>query len=423
MRGQHDRAQRRRYREGRKQAAGQRVSVGPRHRPENVAFDAAQREQRQERRDDDGGGKEDRSRYVGRRRQDGVALHAHRGVGRDMALLGLRQRRGLRQPPEDRFHHDHGGVDDQSEIDRADRQQVGGFTAQHQDDHRKEQRERNRGADDQRTAQVAEENPLQQHDQQNADHHVVQHGGGGDVDQVLAVVDPLDAHAWWEDAGIVDRIDQFLDPLDGRRALFATPHQHDALDDVVGIVEAADAEPRFFADGDGGDVLDQHRIAAALRHHGVGEIVDRADQADATHHRGLGADVDGVAADIDVGIADGLQQVRQGQAVGDQLVEIDLYLIGLGLAAPAGDVDHAGHRAEAPLQYPVLQGFEVEHAVVRRPDQAVTIDLADRAGRRNPRLYVARQRRQLRQPVQHLLQRFVVGVVERELQLDVGEAV
>ena len=65
MRRQDDRAQRRRDREGREQAAGQRIGIGPRHRPEDIALDAAQGEQRQERRDDDGGGKEDRARHVG----------------------------------------------------------------------------------------------------------------------------------------------------------------------------------------------------------------------------------------------------------------------------------------------------------------------------------------------------------------------
>ncbi len=352
-----------------------------------------------------------------------MALHAHRGVGRDMALLGFGKCCGLRQPAEDRLHHDHGGVHDQSEIDGADRQQVGGFAAQHQNDHGKEQRERNRGADDQRAAEIAEENPLQQHDQQDADHHVVQHGRGRDVDQILAVVDALDPHARRQDAGIVDRCHQLLDAQDRRRTLLAAAHQHDALHDIVVLIEAGDAEPRFLADRDGRDVLDQNRIAAALRHHGVGEVVDRPDQPDAADHRRLRADVDGIAADIDVGIADGLQQLRQRQAVGDQLVEVDLQLVGLGLAAPAGDIDHARHGAEAALQNPVLQRLEVEHAVIRRSDQPVAVDFADRAERRNPRLHVARQRRHLRQPVQHLLQRLVIGVVERKLQFDVRQAV
>ena len=93
------------------------------------------------------------------------------------------------------------------------------------------------------------------------------------------------------------------------------------------------------------------------------------------------SDIDGIAADVDIGIADGLQQLRQGQSVGDELVEVDLQFIILGLAAPAGDVDDPRHRAKAALQNPVLQRFQVEHAVVRRPGQAVSIDFSDRAER------------------------------------------
>ena len=48
------------------------------------------------------------------------------------------------------------------------------------------------------------------------------------------------------------------------------------------------------------DVLDQHRGSAVRRNHGVGETIDGTDQTDAAHNRGLRADVDGVAADIDV---------------------------------------------------------------------------------------------------------------------------
>ena len=56
----------------------------------------------------------------------------------------------------------------------------------------------------QRAAQIAQEHPLHQEDQHDALQHVVQHGVGGDVDQVGAVVDPLDMHARRQDAGVVD---------------------------------------------------------------------------------------------------------------------------------------------------------------------------------------------------------------------------
>ena len=45
----------------------------------------------------------------------------------------------------------------------------------------------------------------------------------------------------------------------------AAAHQHDALDDVVVVVVAGDAEPRQVADRDGGDVADQHRRALVVR--------------------------------------------------------------------------------------------------------------------------------------------------------------
>ena len=101
--------------------------------------------------------------------------------------------------------------------------------------------------DDQRAAQIAEEHPLQQEDQRDAEHHVVQHGAGRDVDQVLAVVDALDPHARRQDVRTVDPLDLPLDALDRRHALLAAPHQHDALDDVVVVVHAGDAEARLVA--------------------------------------------------------------------------------------------------------------------------------------------------------------------------------
>ena len=105
------------------------------------------------------------------------------------------------------------------------------------------------------------------------------------------------------------------------------------------------------------------------------------DQADAAHHRRLRPEIDGLAADIDVAVVERLQHLRQGQAVVDQLVQVDGDVIGLGLAAPAGDVDHARHRLEAALQNPVLDRLQVGHRIAGRADDAVAVDLADRAFR------------------------------------------
>ena len=68
----------------------------------------------------------------------------------------------------DVLDQDHRGIDDDAEIDGADRQQVGVLAAQHQDDDAEEQRERDVGADDDGAAQVAEKDPLNEEDQQDS---------------------------------------------------------------------------------------------------------------------------------------------------------------------------------------------------------------------------------------------------------------
>src|SRR5215510_2161878 len=329
----------------------------------------------------------------------------------------------MSKPAEDALDHDDGGIDNQAKIYRADRQKVGGFAAHHEYTDGEKQRERNGRADDDGAAQVAEEHPLQQEDQPDPERHVVEDRPSRDVDELLAIVDALDPHAGRKNVVMVDALDLLLDPPDGRHALLATAHQDDALHDIVVIVLAGNAETRLVPDDDLGDVLHQHGVAADLGQHGVVEIVERADEANAAHHRRLASNIERVAADIDVAVVERLQDLRKRQAVGHQLVDVDLQLEDFGLAAPPGHVDDSGHRPEPPLQHPILQGLEIEHAVSGRPHELVSIDLADRTDRRDLRLHVVRQRWKLRQAIEDLLQGFVVGVVEAELQLYIREPV
>ena len=236
---------------------------------------------------DVGGGEKD-CRELARKSRDGTGV-ADRRARRTQAAI-------------DAFHHDDGGIDDQAEIDCADRKQVRRLTPQHEDTDREEQCERDGGGDDQRAAQIAEKDPLQGEDQQDAKRHVVEDRSRGDVDEILAVVDPFDAHPRRQNVRIVDPFDFALDTLDRRHALFAPAHEHDTLDDVVVRVLAGDAEPRFVADMHRGHVPHQNRVSPALRQHRIAQFLRRADEPDAAHHRRLRADIDGVAADIDVAV-------------------------------------------------------------------------------------------------------------------------
>ncbi len=188
--------------------------------------------------------------------------------------------------------------------------------AQYQDDDGEEQRKRDRGAHDDGTTQIAEEHPLQQHDQQDADDHVVQHGVRRGVDQVLAIVDALDPNTRWQKVELLIDLTssstrEMVGELCSPRRISTIPCTMSGRRCPCRRCRAA----ALYADRDVGNVSDKNRIAPALGHHGGGQIIDRADQSDAADHRRLRTDIDGVAADIDVGVADRLQQLRQGQAV------------------------------------------------------------------------------------------------------------
>ncbi len=86
--------------------------------------------------------------------------------------------------------------------------------------------------------------------------------------------------------------------------LRAAAHEHDALNDVVDVVEAGDAEARQIADGHRGHIADDHRRALVVGDQGVADLIGRMNQPDAAHHRGLRAEIDRLAADVDVGVAE-----------------------------------------------------------------------------------------------------------------------
>jgi len=86
------------------------------------------------------------------------------------------------------------------------------------------------------------------------------------------------------------------------------------------------------------------------------------------------------AADIDVGIADGADHLRQGDVVGVELVEIDFDFVFFGGPAPGVDLDHAFDGQEPSLHDPILHGAQIAQSEVRRPYNLIPVDFANQAG-------------------------------------------
>ena len=255
--------------------------------------------------------------------------------------------------PVDIFDQDHGGIDDDAEIDGADRQQIGVLVAQHQDDDAEEQRERDIDADNDGAAQIAEEQPLDEEDQQAAKDEIMQHRPGGDGDQRGAVVERHQFHAGRQAAVAVDLLDFRADARHHVVGVQRAVHDDDRRDHVIIVVAAGLAEPRHIADRDLGDIFHEHRHAVRLGQQDVLDVLDlvalgqiggaaAVHQPDAADIHGLLAEIDGAAADIDIGVAERADHLRQRDIVGVEFVQIDVDVIFFGRAAPGIDLHDAG---------------------------------------------------------------------------------
>src|SRR5260370_31446005 len=97
----------------------------------------------------------------------------------------------------------------------------------------------------------------------------------------------------------------------------------------------------FVSNDDLRDIAEKDRSPIRCRQHRIPDIVHRADQSDAADDRGLLADVDGIAAQIDVAVAQGLKNLWQREAKCDEPLAVALAFKCFRLAAPARTVRHS----------------------------------------------------------------------------------
>ena len=258
----------------------------------------------------------------------------------------------------DVLHHDDRGIDNDAEVDRADRQQIGGLTAQDRNNDGKEQRRRNSRRYNQRGAQIAQEHPLNDKNQHHAEQHVVKDRAHGHRDKVAAVVEGLDTHTARQRAVGIHSCHRLSYALHHVHRALELLHQDDACHDVSRAVAPGDAEPRREADLYFGHIRDQHRNAALLGQHDIADIFQRSHNADAADIHRLFAHRDRPAADIGVVGGDRVDYLRYRNSEGPHASEVDLGLKLLGLAAEHQHVGHSRHHAQPSLHHPVLQRLE-----------------------------------------------------------------
>jgi hypothetical protein len=179
-------------------------------------------------------------------------------------------------------------------------------------------------------------------------------------------------------------------------------HHDDRGDDIILLVAAGFAKSWESADIDPGNMLYLNRRAVRLRQDNFLNVVKpialrqiafaaAVEKAYATNIHRLLADVDGPSPDVDVGVADGADQLRQCNVIRIEFIEIGLDFKFFGHAAPGVDLDDTGDAQQPALQHPILNCAKIGQSKVGGADELIAKDLANQAAALNGRLYVVRE--------------------------------
>src|SRR5215475_11432415 len=109
-------------------------------------------------------------------------------------------------------------------------------------------------------------------------------GMRGDLDQISAVIVRDDTHALGE-YPVVELLDLLPHALKGRQRLLSTPHQHDALDNIVLLIFPHASHGHFSANADLAELLEVHGrpVLGGAWHGDIGNVVRIRKEANATH--------------------------------------------------------------------------------------------------------------------------------------------
>ena len=267
---------------------------------------------------------------------------------------------------------------------------------------------------------VTEKEPEHQRHQHHPHQQVLDHGVGGQLDQVGAVVIGLDVHPGRQDVVVGDLVDLVVDVVERLQRVAAVAHEDRPLHDVGVEILPHDPQARRMPDRDVGDVAHADGRSVLLGDDHLADVGQRTKQAEGPHVERLLAHRQPLPADVLVGVRQRGHQLIERQAVPLQAKGVDLDVVLLGEAAVPDHVDDAGGLAELPLEDPVLRRLAVGQRVVLAAHD-VAVDLADRAPGRELRRHPRRQRDEV-EPVQHPLLGGVVVGVPGEVALHVGQA-
>jgi hypothetical protein len=133
---------------------------------------------------------------------------------------------------------DYRRIDDDPEVDRAQRQKVRILASDYEKDDGEKQRERNIRADDNGATQIPEKKPLDEKHEETAEHKVVQDRVGGNRYQRSAVVKGNDFDSRRQGPVRIYFLDFGLDKGQDLVRMLCPAHDDDCCGDVIVVIVA-----------------------------------------------------------------------------------------------------------------------------------------------------------------------------------------
>ena len=164
----------------------------------------------------------------------------------------------------------------------------------------------------------------------------------------------------------LDFLQFLLDAVDDAERVLAVTRHDAAADDFAFAIEFGDASPDVGAKMNGADVLHIDRRALLRFKRDVLDVLDTLNVAAPPHVKLGGADLEDFSAHVAVGHADFVHDFADGDAVGGELVRIEVHLILLHEAADGRYFRNPFHGFERETQVPVLEGAQLGEVVLPR---------------------------------------------------------
>ena len=345
-------------RDGEHSGADHREGFRPRERMEKFPGLAGELEDGDEGEDDD------------RHREEDRAADLLRGGEGDAPRFVAGERAGefgflLLAVAEDVFGHHDRGVHEHADGDgdAGERHDVRLDAELLHQNKRDEDRGGERERDDEDAAEMEEEEDVHQRHEEDGFPEGELERGDGARDQVAAVVERFEGDARREARGNLGDFRFYV--ADDLVSVFAGAHHDGAADDFVPI-NVEDAAAGVAADLDRGDVAEINGRAGARGKRDGFEIGGGGDEAEAADDELQPVFLEGAAADVEVVAADGVHDLREGNAEGFHAQRGDLDLILTDEAADARDLGDAGDGGELVADKIILEGAEGAQVGPRR---------------------------------------------------------